>query len=166
MASLLLPTNVRIRNTHTTIDIWFPIRNNTETLISLAPYLSGTHLPSELCARTAPTPSELGLGPPPWASYSATRTLIIDPDPDLIYDHILYYINLTNPTMHQTMWNIPPCIIFNRSEYNCAHFCYKMVHCGILTKSASTVLLCLYDIVAGTKWLTFCIHFQFHFLEW
>ena len=91
MASLLLPTNVRVRNTHTTIDIWFPIRNNTETLISLAPYLSGTHLPSQLCARTGPTPSELGLGrprsalarnPPPWASYSATRTLIIDPDPD------------------------------------------------------------------------------------
>ena len=35
----------------------------------------------------------------------------------------------TNPTMHQS--NIPQCTICNRNVHLCAHFCYKMVHCGI-----------------------------------
>ena len=37
--------------------------------------------------------------------------------------------NLTNPTMHQQIsHNAPFC---NRNVHTCAHFCYKMVHCGI-----------------------------------
>ena len=40
---------------------------------------------------------------------------------------ICLWTHLTNPTKHQT--NISQCIILYKK---CAHFCYKMVHCGIL----------------------------------
>ena len=36
---------------------------------------------------------------------------------------------LINSTMHWT--NIPQCTFCNRNVHTCAHFCYKMVHCGI-----------------------------------
>ena len=37
-------------------------------------------------------------------------------------------INLTSPTIHQISHNAPFC---NRNMHTCAHFCYKVVHCGM-----------------------------------
>ena len=44
------------------------------------------------------------------------------------YMSICQLTHLTNPTMHHT--NIPQCTIWNRNVNTCAHFCYKMLHCG------------------------------------
>ena len=52
------------------------------------------------------------------------------------------------PTMHH---------FCNRNLYKCAHFCYKMVHCGIFDA--------LWDLSDGSNWhlVTFtCAHFQYH----
>ena len=42
----------------------------------------------------------------------------------------LQYYCFMHPMMHQSQ--IAQCTIFNRNVLLCAHFCYKMVHCGIV----------------------------------
>ena len=47
-----------------------------------------------------------------------------------IIKHSTQQTHLTNPTMHQT--NYPHIAPFcNRNVHTCAHFCYKIVQCGI-----------------------------------
>ena len=40
----------------------------------------------------------------------------------------LWWTYLTNPTIHQISHDAPFC---NRNVHTCAHFCYKVMHCGL-----------------------------------
>ena len=61
-------------------------------------------------------------------SFTETDMVMVVDDRDLPITHS-QYSKFTTP--HCTQFHISQCTIWNRNVHMWAHFCYKMVHCGI-----------------------------------
>ena len=91
----------------------------------------------------------------------ATSHLAVPASVRLVYWNTISYLLWTNSPISQILWcitlishNAP---FFNRNVHMCAHFCYKMVHCGIwewcMVVHYATGLLQGYNMVPTSNWL-------------
>ena len=94
-----------------------------------------------------------------------------DDETDTVHIQAAFCMRLTNrpisqipQSIKQTSHSAPFC---NRKVHICAHFCYKMVHCGIWNWCIVGFgqQVCLKTLNIFDKWTSFQMTFPLHFVE-